>query len=467
MTTLTRREMLQRAGAGFGSLALTHLLGEEGRTAAAASPSGGPQGPHLPPRARSVIFLFMAGGPSHLDTFDPKPLLRELHGKDVPPSIARDIPRIARAPLNNLLGALFEFRKHGRSGIEISDLLPEVARHADDLCVIRSMRHESPVHQQAEFIALTGTGLGDRPSLGAWVSYGLGSENRNLPSFIVFKSNGGGPPPAWHSGFLPAQYQGTPCDGPDGIRDLQMPPGYTRADREDQLGLLERLNYFHRERKDGESELEARIRSYEMAFRMQVSAPEVFDLAGESEATKRAYGMNQKEKEGVDFGRHCLLARRLVERGVRFIQVRAGDWDSHGELVRYHGRAARHTDQAVAALLGDLKQRGLLDQTLVLWGGEFGRTPTTQNGDANTGRDHSPSGYSMWLAGGGVKGGQVIGATDPVGYAAVERPVHPNDLNATILHALGIDQHRLTYLHHNRNEIPTVLGGEVVKEVFA
>ncbi len=458
----SRREMLRRAGAGFGAVALSGLLADEARARAIG---GGV--PHFRPRARSVIFLFMGGGPSQVDTFDPKPLLSKLHGKEVPPSIAKDIPRIARAPLENLLGSPYAFRKYGAAGIDVSDLFPETGRHADDLCVIRSMRHDNPIHAPAEYIALTGSGIGDRPSLGAWVSYGLGSENRNLPAFIVFNSDGNGRPPGWHAGFLPARYQGTPCDAPEGIRNLKMPDGTTPDDRRDQLDLLGRLNRMHLARQAGDTELEARIRSYELAFRMQVSAPEVFDLAGETEETKRLYGMDQKEKEGVEFARHCILARRLVERGVRFIQVRAGNWDAHSKIAENHGRKARHTDRAVAALLADLKQRGLLDETLVVWGGEFGRTPAAQGGGADSGRDHSPSGYSMWLAGGGVKGGQVIGATDPVGYAAIERPIHPNDLNATILHALGLDQHELVYVHHSRKEIPTVLGGSVVQEVFA
>ncbi len=453
--------MLRRAGAGFGALALAGLMSEE-------APAQSGREPHFRPRARSVIFLFMGGGPSQVDTFDPKPLLRELHGKEVPPSIAKDIPRIARAPLENLFGSPYTFRKYGQSGIEVSSLFPEVAQCADDLCVIRSMKHDSPIHAPAEYIALTGSGVGDRPSLGAWVGYGLGSENRNLPSFIVFNSDGGQRPNGWHAGFLPPRYQGTVCDGPDGVQDLKLPAEVGPEERREQLGLLERLNRLHGGGQDPESELEARIRSYELAFRMQVSAPEVFDLSAESEATKRAYGLGQKEKEGAEFGRHCLLARRLVERGVRFIQVRSGNWDAHSKLADNHGRKARHTDGAVAALLADLKQRGLLEETLVVWGGEFGRTPAAQGGGGdNAGRDHSPSGYSMWLAGGGVKGGRVVGATDPVGYAVTERPVHPNDLNATILYALGIDQNKLVYVHHNRKEIPTVLGGEIVKEVFA
>jgi hypothetical protein len=458
--------MLRRAGAGFGTLALAALLAEE--TSARQSParSAGPA-PQRIPKAKSVIYLFMGGGPSQVDTFDPKPLLRELHGKDVPPSIARGIPRIARAPLENLLGSPYAFKKRGESGIEVSELFPEVAQRVDDLCIVRSMRHDNPIHAPAEYIALTGTGVGDRPSLGAWVTYGLGSENRNLPSFIVFNSDGGERPNGWHSGFLPARFQGTVCDGPDGVRDLKLPDGTSSSDRRGELDLLNRLNGLHLPASEPDSEMEARIRSYELAFRMQVSAPEVFDLSGESEATRRAYGVDQKEKEGAEFARHCLLARRLVERGVRFIQVRSGNWDAHSKLSDNHGRKSRHTDRAVATLLDDLKVRGLLEETIVVWGGEFGRTPTAQGGGAQAGRDHSPSGYSIWLAGGGVRGGQVIGATDPVGYAATERPVHPNDLNATILQALGLDQHLLTFLHHNRKEIPTVLGGEIIHEILA
>jgi len=463
---LSRREWLRRAGAGFGSLALADLAWADRmlRKYPGSFATSDVRAPHVPPRARSIIFLFMGGGPSQVDTFDPKPLLGQLHGQDVPASIAKDVPRIARAPLRNLLRSPYVFRRYGQSGIEISDLLPEVARHADDLCVIRSMKHDNPIHAPAEYVALTGTGIGDRPSLGAWVTYGLGSENRNLPAFVVLTSDGGPRPPGYHSGFLPARFQGTRCDAPGGLGNLKSPEGTGEQDRRDQLGLLDRFNRWHLERTGEDSELEARIRSYELAFRMQASAPEVFDLAGESASTLKLYAAQDSDAKTAEFGRHCLLARRLVERGVRFVQLRAGNWDAHTKLPDNHGAKARHTDRAVAALLTDLKQRGLLDQTLVVWGGEFGRTPAAQG---NEGRDHSPSGYSMWLAGGGVKGGQVIGATDPVGYAAVDNPVHPNDLNATLLHALGLDQKKLFYVHHNRPEIPTVNGGRVLREVFA
>jgi hypothetical protein len=461
---LSRREMLQRAGMGFGSLALAWLLAEDQRLSAADG-SSHPPAPHFTPRAKSVIFLFMGGGPSQVDTWDPKPELVKLNGKDVPESIAKDIPKIARSPLNNLFGSPFKFDKHGDSGIEVSELYPELAKKVDELCVIRSMRHETPIHAPAEYLSLTGTQVGDRPSLGAWVTYGLGSENHDLPAFMVFFSNGDTTrEPGWSSGFLPARYQGTRVDG--GIANLEMPSPYTAASRTEQLQLIERLNRRHLAQHSENSELEARIRSYELAFRMQMSAPEAFDVFGETAETKQLYGLDQKETE--EFGMHCLLARRMVERGVRFIQLRHGKWDAHNKLVESHGQTCRYTDRPIAALLTDLRRRGLLDETLVIWGGEFGRTPAAQGGLGNdAGRDHSPSGYTMWLAGGGVRGGQIIGATDPVGYAAIDRPIHPQNLHATMLHALGIDQHKLYYEHNNRKELVTVNGAAVVEGVFA
>jgi hypothetical protein len=452
--------MLQRAGLGFGSLALFDLLLEDGRLSAADSPV---PGPHFAGKARSVIFLFMGGGPSQVDTWDPKPELAKLNGKDVPESIARDIPRIARSPLNNLYASPYRFTPQGQSGIPASELFPEIGKQVDDLCVLRSCRHSSPIHAPAEYMATTGTQIGDRPSLGSWLVYGLGSENRNLPGFVVFIAGETGRPPAWSAGFLPARYQGTIVK-PDGAPNLAMPADSTMENRQAQLDLIARLNQRHLERHGGHTELEARIRSYELAFRMQMSAPEAFDLARETAETKKLYGMDQEVT--AEFGTFCLLARRLVERGVRFVQLRSGGWDAHGNLVKNHDPQAKKTDRPIAGLLRDLKRRGLLESTLVVWGGEFGRTPTAENPGPTPGRNHSPSGYSMWLAGGGVQGGRVIGATDPVGYAAIERPIHPNDLHATILHALGLDQHRLIYLHNNRKEMATVNGGKVVQEVF-
>lgn len=459
----SRREMLARSALGFGSIALTSLLLDDGcLQAATEGPSDPP--PHRAARARSVIFLFMGGGPSQVDTFDPKPELTRLHGGDVPESIARDIPRIARAPLQNLMASPFSFQKHGESGIEVSDLFPEVARCVDDLCVVRSLKHETPIHAPAEFVAVTGSAIGDRPSLGAWLNYGLGSENRDLPGFIVFKAGETLRPPTIGAGFLPARYQGTLIDGERGIPNLALPEGEPPGQRQSKLKLLDALNRKHLARHDGNPELEARIKSYELSFRMQMTAPEAFDLSQETAETQQLYGLDQKET--AEFGKYCLWTRRLVERGVRFIQLRSGGWDAHSALKEGHTKSCRATDRPIAALLRDLKRRGLLDETVVIWGGEFGRTPTVQPGTKEPGRDHSPSGYTMWLAGGGVKGGQVIGATDPVGYAVIERPIHPNDLHATILHALGIDQRRLYYLHHNRKEIVTVNGGQVIQELF-
>lgn len=459
---LSRRNMLTRAGMGFGLLALADLLREDGLLASEPDRDGG----ILPAtgKARSVIYLFMGGGPSQVDTWDPKPLLTRLNGQNVPESIGRDVPRIARAPLTNLFASPYRFRHHGRSGIPVSELFPEIGCCVDDICVLRSCKHDSPIHAPAEYLATTGTQIGDRPSVGAWVYYGLGSENRNLPGFIVMKAGETGRPPAWSAGFLPARYQATLVE-PAGIPHVNLPPGTTPQDRQDQLDLIAGLNRRHLERIGGDSELEARIRSYELAFRMQTAAPEAFDLARETQATKNSYGIDTADT--TEFGTMCLLARRLVERGVRFVQLRHGGWDAHGNLAANHGPQARKTDRPIAGLLRDLKRRGLLDSTLVVWGGEFGRTPTAENPGATPGRNHSPSGYSMWLAGGGVKGGQIIGATDPVGYAAIERPIHPNDLHATILHALGVDQHRLIYRHHNRDELLTVNGGEVIEEVFS
>jgi hypothetical protein len=453
---LTRREMLARAGAGFGTLALLSLLRDDGVIADEA--------PHFTPRAKQVIFLFMGGGPSQVDTFDPKPELTKLHGQAVPESIAAEVPRVARARLQNLYASPYKFAKQGKSGIEVSELFPEVGKLADELCILRSCRHDSPIHAPAEYLATTGTQIGDRPSLGSWLAYGLGSSNKNLPAFVVFIQGETGRPPAWSAGFLPARYQGTVVKA-GGIPNIALPPGVTEKERRAQLDLLADLDRRHQERLGGDAEIDARIRSYELAFRMQTEAPEAFGLGKETEATKKLYGCD--EGETAEFGTQCLLARRLIERGVRFVQLRSGGWDAHGNLKKNHDPAARRTDRSIAALLRDLKERGLLRETLVIWGGEFGRTPAAENPGLTPGRDHSPSGYTMWLAGGGVKGGHVVGATDAVGYAAVERPIHPNDLHATILHALGIDQHRLIYLHHNRKELVTVNGGTVVEEVFA
>jgi hypothetical protein len=461
-TTFSRREMLRRAGLGLGLLAVADLLRTDGLLAADSQADGlglVPTG-----KAKSVIFLFMGGGPSQVDTFDPKPLLNRLNGQDVPESIGRDVPRIARAPLVHCFGSPYRFHQRGQSGIPVAEIFPHMGDRIDDICVLRGCRHDSPIHAPAEYVATTGTQIGDRPSLGSWITYGLGSENRNLPGFIVMKAGETGRPPAWSAGFLPARFQGTVVET-SGIPNAIMPAGVTAREREAQLELIGALNRQHMARLAGSSELEARIRSYELAFRMQTEAPEAFDLSRETAATHQSYGIGEPDTN--EFGTMCLLARRFVERGVRFVQLRSGGWDAHANLIQNHTPQAKKTDLPIAGLLRDLKRRGVLEQTLIVWGGEFGRTPTAENRGPTPGRNHSPSGYCMWLAGGGVRGGQIIGATDPVGYAAIERPVHPNDLHATILHAMGIDQRRLVYRHHNRDEMLTVNGGDVVHEAFA
>ena len=460
---LSRREMLARSGLGVGSVALAALLADERRLCGA---DGTPLDPaKLNGKAKALILLFMGGGPSQVDTFDPKPLLSKLDGRAVPQSIARGIPKVARAPLTGLLGSPYKFTNRGRSGLPVSELYPHVGGCIDDLCVIRSMRHDSPIHAPAEYIATTGTAIGDRPSLGAWLHYGLGSESRNLPGYAVMIAGETGRQAAWANGFLPARHQGTVC-GPAGVPNAVPPAGADPKAVAARLRLIDALNREHAARHPGDTDLDARVRSYELAARMQAAAPEAFDLSRESKETHALYGLD--DKDTAEFGKLCLLARRLVERGVRVVQLRHGGWDAHSDLRGNHGPGAKKTDKPIAALLTDLKRTGLLGSTLVVWGGEFGRPPAAENpGSPTPGRNHSPSGYTVWRAGGGVTGGGGVGATDVVGYAAVERPVGPSDLHATILHGFGIDQHRLYYLRNNRKELVTVNGGEVVKDVFA
>ncbi len=455
----SRRHFLLQSGLGAGPIALQSLLaGESGFSA---------QNRHRPGSARSVIFLFMSGGPSQVDTFDPKPQLAKLAGRDVPESLAKNVPKIKRAGLKNLMASPWEFEPRGECGMPISTLLPETAKLADDLCVIRSMSHRNPVHGPGECVALTGSGLGNRPSLGAWTIYGLGNETRNLPAFVAMNlhSDGMQHPQAagWGAAFLPSTFQGTVVDPAAGIRHVAMPKGVSRERRLRELKTIAQLNRGFLDSVQVHSELEARIRSYEVAFRMQSAAPELFELGSESAETRQLYGLETEATKTV--GRGCLLARRMVERGVRFVQIRVGGWDAHGNIKGNHERMAARTDRPIAALLRDLKRRGLLESTLVVWGGEFGRTPTME-GRAR-GRDHSPAAYSVWLAGGGVRGGQIIGKTDPIGYTVTERPVKPQELHATILHALGLDSERLVFDHHGLRENPLgVSGGAPVLEVF-
>lgn len=446
------------------------MLAEQAQRTSAANRAANVQQRHIPSSVKSIIFLFMSGGPGHIDTWDHKSLLGKLEGEYVPESVAAQVPNIPRAGVHSkIMASPFSFARYGESGIEASELMKETAQHVDDLCIIRSLNHRIPVHGPGECVSLTGSALGDRPSMGAWVTYGLGSDAKNLPGFLVLSSNTTGPTPqraGWGAGFLPARFQGTSIDDRRGVPYSNLPDLYSVADRREQLEFIRWMNQQHLEKQTGNTELEARIESYELGFRMQMSAPEILDLSRETKETQRLYGIDQKQTK--EFGQHCLLARRFVEKGVRFIQLRNGGWDAHGSLKGNHTERARATDRPIAGLLADLKRHGLLDQTLVVWGGEFGRTPTTEGNRTGNkrGRDHSPAGYTMWLAGGGVKGGQVIGQTDELGFVPVERALSPHDLHATMLHSLGLDQHQVVHEHNNRDEIPTVLGGEVISEVF-
>jgi hypothetical protein len=449
----SRREFLYRSGCGFGSVALAALMGQP---VLGAPDSPGTVAAKLPRRAgaaKSVIFLFMEGGPSHLDTFDRKPLLNELAGKPLPPTFKPPLTPMGEA-MAPLLECKRKWQQHGESGLWISDWFEKVAQHADELAVIRSCVSDGINHAGGVCQMNTGSVFGGRPSLGAWVSYGLGTENHDLPGFVVIKDSEGTVVNGvrnWGTGFMPAVYQGVEFNS-DGvpIKYLENPKGVSDARQRDKLDLLMMLNGQYGASRSDNAELEARIRGYELAYRMQAEAPAVVDLSKESEATKQLYGMDNKDT--AVFGRNCLLARRLVESGVRFVQLYSGagsKWDSHKSIEANHTRLCRAVDQPIAGLLSDLKSRGLLDETLVIWGGEFGRTPMSEQGD---GRDHNPTGFTMWMAGGGVQGGQTYGATDELGLYAVEDRLHVHDLHATILYLLGVDHTKLVYNHKGRPE---------------
>jgi hypothetical protein len=453
-----RRDFLEKVGCGFGSVALSSML-TKSLSAAMTSPSGLPQ-PHHKPTAKSVIFLFMEGGPSHIDTFDPKPLLNQLAGQKLPESFGEVITAMgeSRSPL---LESKRTWKQHGQSGLWVSDWLPHIAECADDLAVIRSCWADGINHSSGVCQMNTCSILGGRPSLGSWVSYGLGSENENLPSFVVMQDNKSSVvngPRNWGAGFMPAVYQGIRLsEGNQPIPNLNTPEGISDMQQMNKLNLLHTLNENYASKHPEQSELDARIASYELAFRMQAEAPEIVDLSKETDDTKALYGMDDKETE--TFGRMCLLSRRMVESGVRFVQLYSGagsKWDAHANIETNHSRLCKSTDKPIAGLLKDLKQRGLLDETLVIWGGEFGRTPMSEQGD---GRDHNPTGFTMWMAGGGVKGGQTIGTTDELGLRAIEDRMHVHDLHASILHLLGLDNMALTYKFKGRPERPTVNEG--------
>jgi hypothetical protein len=457
----SRREFLCRAGGALGALALGHLEAD-----GAVNPLA-PKKPHHQPTAKSVIWLFMEGGPSHIDLFDPKPELSRLDGQPMPESFGRPITAMGTAS-NTLMASNRTWKQHGQSGLWVSDWYPHIAQHADDLCVIRSCWADGLNHVGSVCQMNTGSILAGRPSLGSWTTYGLGTANENLPSFVILTDDkeviGGFK--NWSSGFLPATYQGTLLRNEGApILDLANSELIGKRQQRGKLDLLGALNRHYARDKQEDTELDARLNAYELAYRMQAAAPEAVDFTNESAATKKLYGMD--EEPTAKFGANCLMARRLVERGVRFVELYSGSgsgWDAHADLEGNHSKMCLSSDKPVAGLLADLKSRGMLDETLVVWGGEFGRTPFNEKGK---GRDHNPWGFTIWMAGGGIKGGQAIGTTDEIGLRAVERKAHVHDIHATILHALGLDHIKVTYLHNGRAERPTIVGGEVIKEAFA
>jgi hypothetical protein len=454
----TRREFLWQAGGGFAATALAGLLSADGffaRKARAADgiselePPLAPKPPHFTPKAKSVIFLFMYGGPSHIDTFDHKPAMKGMDGKTV---TVKTFGRGGHRNEGRIVEPRWSFKQYGESGQWVSDLFPHLATCVDDIAFLKSMTADSPIHGSAMLMMNSGRILSGSPCLGSWINYGLGSVNENLPGFVVMLDPTGGPISGaknWSSGFMPATYQGVIMrSSGTPIFDLNSPEAVTPEMQRTLLDFLYEANSEHLAPRSDNSELAARIASYELAFKMQRHAPEAVDVSQENEATLKLYGLDNPRTE--DFGRKCLLARRLVERGVRFIQIYAGgnhndaNWDAHGDLEKNHNYHAGRTDQPIAALIQDLKQRGLLDQTLIIWGGEFGRQPTAEYANG-AGRDHNAYGFTMWMAGGGIKGGQSVGATDELGSAAVEDPMHVKRLHATVLHQMGLDPNRLSY----------------------
>lgn len=468
MELINRREWLQKTGFGIGSLAATTLLAETGEIKAASPLSA--HAPHFAPKAKRVIHLFMNGGPSQIDTFDPKPNLKKLDGKKLPNSVRQRLQPTQRNRVGVIFASPFKFKKHGESGMDVSELYPNLAKHADDLCVIRSMVGEVANHSPGLLLMNCGHSALARPSVGSWLLYGLGTEGRDLPGFVVLCPKG--MPTAqsrnWTSAFLPGIYQGTHIETANAKKDLI--PHLSRKDlrpetQRAQLALTQLLNEQHRAQRPGDERLNSRIHAMELAFRMQSAATDVFDLSQETASTREMYGNSIQ-------GRNLLLARRLVECGVRYVQCYHGGgqpWDNHGNLIRSLKRLTNESDQPIAALLTDLKQRGLLEDTLVIWGGEMGRTSTTQKvtNRAKAGRDHHIDGFTVWLAGGGFKGGTRYGSTDEFGLAAAEKPVSVHDLHATILHQLGLDHERLTYNYSGRDFRLTDVHGNVLREILA
>ena len=472
---MSRRELLRLASNGFGTLALGALMSRPGLTSLSAAASTAvtapPPAPHFPAKARSVIFLFMEGAVSQVDSFDHKPLLEKYHGQDAHKVLGR-IEKTQFDSIGKILKSPWTFRQHGQSGLWISDLFPHIARQADDLCVLRSMTSTFPEHTSANYFLHSGIGLQGRPRMGAWVNYGLGSFNENLPGYVVL--NGGQIPSGgldnFGSGFLPATHQGSLLQA-HGTPLANVVPAEKQAQlQQTKQRLVRQLNEQALEQSGPVDALESAIRNYELAARMQVTIPELMDIANETAATRALYGLDAPYEHTRTYARECILARRMVERGVRFIELTIpmvdgySRWDAHGGLVKNHGDNARAVDQPIAGLLIDLKQRGLLDETLIVWAGEFGRTPFAQG---SNGRDHNPFAFSVWMAGGGIRGGTIIGATDEFGYRAVDRKCQIHDLHATMLNQLGVDHRRLTFRSGGRDHRLTDVHGELITEAIA
>ncbi len=455
---ISRRDMLKSSGTGLGVLGLAGLLADEAKSAPASANPLAPKVAHFPAKAKHVIHLFMNGGPSQVDTFDPKPELTKQHGKQ--PGAAGKATERKTGPLYK---SPFTFKKYGQSGIEVSEIFPEIGSCIDDICVVRSMHTNIPNHEPGLLLMTCGNTQPIRPSMGSWLTYGLGTENQNLPGFVVMCP--GKPvvgPALWNNSFLPGVFQGCHIQNLDPKKVIEhiRNTSVSATTQREQLDLLNQLNGLHKDKRGSDDQLESRIQSLEIAYRMQTDAQEAFDVAREPLKVRDAYGKGY-------FADACLTARRLVERGVRMVQIFYGSgqpWDDHGDLEKGHRNKAKDSDKAVAALLRDLKQQGLLDETLVLWGGEFGRTPTSEGA---SGRDHNNHGFSVWMAGGGIKGGMAYGSTDEFGFAAVDKKVHIHDLHATILHLMGLDHEKLTYRYSGRDFRLTDVAGNVVKDILA
>ena len=466
---LTRRGFFRQAGGGVEAAALAYLMGRDATAAVARENPLAPRPSHFAPHATNVIFLLMAGGPSQLDLYDPKPELKKWHGNPLPESMTKDLQLAFVKPSAKVLASPRTFRKYGQSGVEFSDYIPHIGKHADKICLVRSMHSEAFNHHPGQALLMSGHMQLGRPTIGSWVTYGLGSESDNLPAFVVLSSGQGSSAGSsnWTSGFLPSTYQGVNFRSTgDPILYLPNPPGVSERTQRARLDAIRNLNEAHLE-QTGDREIATRIQSYELAFRMQATAPELLDFTKESEATLNMYGIGKEPTN--PYGTNCLLARRMVERGVRFVMLVHASWDDHQEIDEKLKKNCDMTDQPIGALLTDLEQRGLLDSTLVVWAGEFGRTPMGQleRTDEAAGRDHHPRCFSAWMAGGGIRGGQVVGKSDDIGLNVAEDPVHIHDLQATLLNRLGMDHTKLTFRHMGRDFRLTDVGGNVVEKMLA